>query len=299
MRVRRVAAWLGPNAGVSASEMAQELAAGAWAAEARLMKSQGPSWVARARLMHRDCVIKVREAGGLVEALKRAVGGSRGHRHWRAALWLLRRDIATPAPVALATARQGGRLVEVLVTAYVPGRTLLRMLGEGGGDARAQLRVARAAGALVAEVLHGGRYNRDHKPSNVLLIAPRGGPHLASDGHQIAQKPALALLDPVGLRRVRAAEAAVTAAARMLASQVIEPTGVGCPPRGALRRAALRACLERRWELDAPPESQASPHEPMDVEWERVSARAYWRAVAQMVRAHGDPTPRVNPLDDA
>lgn len=261
------------------------------------MKSEGRSWVARARLMHRDCVIKVRPAGGLAEAIKRAVGGARGQRHWRAAMWLLRRDIATPAPVALATARQGGRRVEVLVTAYVPGRTLLGLLGEDGGDARAQLRVARAAGSLVAEVLHGGRYNRDNKPSNVLVIAPRGGPHLASAGHEIAPRPALALLDPVGLRRVRAAEGAVTAAARMLASLVIEPTGVGCPPRVALRRAAVRGCLERRWELGAPPEGEATVHEAMDPEWERVSARAYWGAVAGLVRGHGDPTPRVRPVD--
>ena len=75
----------------------------------------------------------------------------------------------------------------------------------------------------------------------------------------------------------------------MLSSLVIEAIGTGRRPRRALMARVLNELVaqRRRDEGYNDPLSKASRHE-------RV--RGLWVATAERVAAHGDPTPRTNPL---
>ena len=128
-----------------------------------------------------------------------------------------------------------------------------------------------------------GLFNRDHKPSNIIVT------DVGDD-----QTPAsLGIIDAVDFRKVTPT-LVFAAPTRMLASMIIEPTGVGVRLRHALMRRALRAYLDESWHLAS--RSDADSDEAMDRTWEHQSARAFWQSIGERVVRHGDPTPRVNPL---
>lgn len=282
----RVLRCAGP--GESAAAWRGALESSAWAAGARVLKREpgggaGESWVARAELAGRSCVVKVQPVGGLWGRLRLALGRTRLSRQWAGAQRLAGMGVPTPAPLVRATARCAVP-VEVLVTEYLPGRTLLEALAGPEMGLMPERALAEAAGALVASLAAGGVLNRDLKPSNVLVVADGAGQ--GADRREV-----LAVLDPVGVRRLGATEL-LLGPARMLASLLIEPTGCGVAPRRTIRRRVLAGYLRARWhEGDA---SGGGP-EP-DREWERASARAIWAMVDQIVTRHGDARPRVSPL---
>ncbi len=180
------------------------------------------SWVRRLTLPdERLAVIKCRPLVSSGDRLKARLGQGRARRHWRNARWLANAGIRTATPYAIATARQGNRPVELLAMEHLPGRTLLEHLHAPHPCARRQHRIARAAGATVARLDALQRYNRDHKPSNLIVVDE-------------ASAPRTAIIDCVAIRRGRNLE-------RMLTSLLLEPIGCACPARRALWFVALHA----------------------------------------------------------
>lgn len=143
---------------------------------------------------------------------------------------------------------------------------------------RRQLALARELGRQLRRLIGHGRFNRDHKPSNLIVL---------SADH----RPRVAIIDCVAILPVSRAGGPGEALQRMLASLYIEPSGVGAPPRRSLILATLHGALG----IDRP----ASPGAPRILRSHRVDRRrlrALWNSVADRVRSHGDPTPRVDPL---
>ena len=256
---------------------------GAWrAAVARLEEGPGPGaalikaeesarvWAGPVRLGAgtRDVVVKRWAGRGPLDRLKVIIGLGQLSRQWRGAAWLAGHGFAAARPLALATRRWSGPAMQVLVMERVPGPTVLAWHARARRRGARRLGVARALGALAARMAVAGRWNRDFKPSNLVLEGGQAG------------APRIVQLDTVAIRRTRARDHALE---RMLASLVIEPTGTGHPPG---RNVCLAAVLAAARALDpgAPPERG------------RAAARRLWRRVARRVEAHGDPRPAVDPL---
>lgn len=285
------------------------LESASWLSGATPVKGEGRSWAVRARLLGMDVLVKAQPMT-LRRRLQRLAGATPFHRHWDGAVWLARQDIATPRPLCLArgyvaggvggvggaggaggVGMNNGGATMLLVTQWLPGCTLLQWLRDGAGhDAGgwgerggrvAEEAVGAAAGRLVWRLLSAGRYNRDHKPSNLLIT------RLDERGCD------LAVLDCADLRPLRPI-GLFHAACRMMASMIIEPRGCGCAPGNVLCRRALRGYLHAAW---TGPHPESHDTEPVDPEWERGSARVFWRLTGARVIAQRNPRPRTPPTD--
>lgn len=259
--------------GEDAAAWRDALGEGSWMNSASELKAEGGSRVVGAVLRGRAVVVKVRALRGAWARWKCALGRGKGDRHWRGAALLMGKGVATARVLALARARVDGMDSELLVMERVEGPTLLRVMADvragaaGALGVRAQHAIARQVGRQVAQM--GELFNRDHKPSNLMV---EGG---------VGAQSRVVLIDCEGVRR-----AVIPGAARMFASLVIEPTGCGVPPRRALMMRALRGWLE----------GAGLEEGPVDRAQERSMVRMMWGDVARLVARHGDPTPRVNPL---
>ncbi|MBL8762614.1 MAG: hypothetical protein JNL50_15065 [Phycisphaerae bacterium] len=145
----------------------------------------------------------------------------------------------------------------------------------GAIGVREELAIARELGRQVRRMIAHARFNRDHKPSNLVVLSHAG-------------RPSVAVIDCVAILPLSRGGGAGAALERTLASLYIEPLGVGVPPRRSLILSTLRAAL---WIEPAP----GSVSIPARCRAKR-RVRALWLAVAARVAAHGDPTPRVHPL---
>jgi hypothetical protein len=238
----------------------------------RALKSDGPAWVRRCTLLGRDVVVKCRPHGAR-EGLKRLFGRTRGDRHWRGAEWLVSRGFHTAEPILLADALVDHIPSELLITEFVDAPSLLDLLAAHPSrlGVKQEHEVARAVARLVHAMLLEGRYNRDGKPSN-LLIAP------TLDGEGGAFR--VIVLDCVAIRRGRS----FRVYKRSLVNLLLEPMGTGCMPRLAL-------CARVVHELVGPP-----PLDPQERSSRWVDRAYSWYKVKEYIEAHGDPTPRVSPL---
>jgi tRNA A-37 threonylcarbamoyl transferase component Bud32 len=242
-----------------------------------VLKQEGEAVVRRATLRvagaAREVVVKTRIGRGVAEAVKIAAGQGRLARQWRGAIVLGRLGVRTARPLALVRELGAASASETLIMEALEGRSLLEHLAYRDLDPATERAVAEAVGAQLGRFAAGMRFNRDHKPSNLIVRIPRGG------------EPEIAVIDCVA---VRFAPVGLGGVERMLASLVLEPIGCGCPPTvwemRRVVRAAARAMMTRRDGTGPVPGA--------------VSALAWalWRAAAEIVEAHGDPTPRVNPL---
>jgi hypothetical protein len=250
---------------------ARVLADPAWEKAAECLKHDGAVDVRRASLLGREVVVKrwVLDRRGVV---KSHLGLSRGFRHWRGAAWLSRHGFRTATCHALLRGVYAEGAMECLVMEALPGRSVLQHLANGGLGVRAEHAVARELGRLVVRLTRLGRFNRDGKPSN--LIVTRYDPTGAEVG----------VVDTVGIRRNVwfDSEEPIPSLARLL----IEPIGVGACPRRALMMALLRGAAQEHFggRLSA---SRAEY---------RTLRRASWEEVREAVALHGDPRPRVDPL---
>lgn len=253
------------------------LSRAAWQ-DAALLKRDGDSWV-RALPAPPGCgftevVVKCRVDRGLRAAIKRFARSSRGDRQWRGARWLLGRGLRSARPLALVRARVDGVPCELLILERLRGRSVLEHLASGDLTTAQQHQVAGELGTLLASLIGSGRYNRDGKPSNLMVVTDAGG-HLR-----------VATIDTVAIRRSRSASGSLAA---MLASLYIEPWGCGIPPRAALCARVILASVS-----GTTPAANPGPPEPSA--GTRESFRRAWAASVHAVRAHGDPVPRINPL---
>ncbi len=251
-----------------------------WLASLDVQKQHGGAWVARATLLGRDVAVKCRGVTELWPRIKCMLGQGKADRHWRGAAILASKRIATARVFVLARARIEGRVCELLVMEWLQGPTLLRVMADvhaHSGNApsfREQHAIARAVGRGIAAM--EGLFNRDHKPSN--LIVQGAG----------TSSPLVAVIDCEGVRRT-----SLPSSARMFSSLVIEPLGCGVLPRRSLMMSALRGWLmETRLQI----ERVGKRAEPLPWEWHRELRTMMWGSVGRYVAHHGDPKPKVNPL---
>lgn len=255
-------------------------AAGAWRTAlaefdettATVLKREGGSAVYRSRMVGRDVVVKVRELAGLKERVKQWTGSTRGLRHWRGADLLKTLGVATARPLALAIERGALGAREWLVLELLPGKTLLQHIADRDLTVKQEHEAARRVGRQVSQLSKGGHFNRDHKPSNIILMP---GPDGLSP----------AIIDCVGLRR------GSDQSQRMLHGLAVEPMGLGILPRRTLLARVIQAVVNEDFEDFDLPESAAA------IRVAKAAARhAYRDLVVQSLKDHGDPTPRTNPL---
>lgn len=257
--------------GQSAERWSAALADPAWLAAANVLKEDSGSWVRRASILGRDVVVKCRALNTFSRRLKSNLGIGHGHKHWRGAKLLQSRGILTAAPLVLCRATVDGAPCEVLVLEFIEGPTLLECMQsarDGTIPIREQHAIARAVGVQVARFSQGLQ-NRDHKPSN--LIVPRSAPNT----------PGVAVIDCVGVYHSMLWRGFFPP----LASLLIEPTGCGVPPRRTLRMRALTALADS---LNGPIRTSRAER--------RKFIRLVWLLTDERIAAHGDPTPKVNPL---
>ncbi len=227
---------------------------------AALLKHAADTTVVRAELALGEpqrCILKTQRMGGLWNKLRCRLGATRLDRQWKGAR-LLERAGAMPTAecMALLGWKAGdGRGFLTLVMQDLPGRTLLEHMASSM-EASQRRALARAVGAHTRSMLEAHVFNRDHKPSNLIVTS--------------LEPPALALIDTVGIAETgaRAMEPV-----RPLTSLMLEPMGCGVAPRLTDRMRALTA-----------------------FEPDRKARRRLWRRVEAAIKAHGDPTPKDNPL---
>lgn len=244
-----------------------------WLDGAPVLKQQGAAWVRRARVGDVEIVVKCRPIASVRRRVQSLLGLGHAHRQWRGAQRLEAAGVRTGRPVFIARARLAGVPVELLALEFVPGETVLEVLDRVrrgvGPQVRVQHAIAHAAGELVTRMVRAGLFNRDHKASNI--VACRG------------RSVEAAVIDCVGVRACTGAER-TRAARAMLAAMMIEAIGCGCTPRRALWMRAIVAAEQGAGATRA----------------ERcANIRAVVADVAAIIAAHGDPTPRVNPLSAA
>ncbi|MEM1071585.1 MAG: hypothetical protein AAGH71_02010 [Planctomycetota bacterium] len=247
--------------GESRSAWAAALADRPWES-GTLVKQDGARAVWRATVLGSSVSVKVRP----VSRLRVALGSTDFGRSVRAAKQLERIGIET-APV-FAHAVVGGE--QVLVNAWLEGPTLLEIFAEGPGEARTDL--VRAVGTLIGTQLRHALFNRDHKPSN-LIVTDRA-------------TRSLAMVDVGGVRRIGFATSTTwyRLAARMGASICLEPSGVGY----GLSEEEMRVLV------DAVVIEAATVWSGANAASMREGVR---RELDRILASHGDPTPRINPLE--
>lgn len=241
--------------------------AGACAAfgDGTVLKDHAAGTVWRGELLRRSCVLKCLRLGTPRRWAQSRFHVSPAWRHWEQARWLRAHGFSTAETWAIVRGVRDGEEVECLVMQFLPGGSVLEHMAMPDLPAHHQHRVAEAVARLACRLVQEGRFNRDAKPSNLIVTSlHETGAHLA-------------VVDCADLRRCpRDDEGAVV---RMLASAVIEPLGVGClSGRGVLMRAVRTAA------------------ETLDPGDRRACVRRLWRGIEAAVAAHGDPTPEVNPL---
>lgn len=218
-------------------------------------------WVRRAILLGREVVVKCRPAGSLAERLKLGVQHGRGDRHWKGASWLACNGFRTAAPHVLAMAELEGAPVELLVMEALAGRNLLEHLAAGDLSVREQHAIAAAVGRMLVRLSKRQHYNRDSKPSNLMVVRTEDGPEIA-------------IIDCVAIRPRANVE-------QMFASLVIEPIDQGCPPRRAVMMRALRAAVDELRQGDGLLLDDEAADEAAE-----ALIRGLWRATSARVDHH-------------
>jgi hypothetical protein len=266
MKITRVKVRRSVN-GEDAAAWAGALADPSWHAGSLTLKEGDGSWVKRAVLRGREVVIKCRPVFRADDRLKLILRASRGDRQWNGAEWLASHGFATARPLALATGDVDGMRAELLVTEFIKARSILEHLAARDLSARDEHELCRALARLIAGLIKHGRYNRDGKPSNLLVVrTPQGTLDVAT-------------IDTVAIRQTGPASHARLVA--MLASLVIEPIGVGAEPRRSLKARVVKGVVELLGN---------------DRGRRHIERLELWWHVSERVQLHGDPRPRVDPL---
>ncbi len=261
-------------AGEDAAKWRDALSAPSTLDAATVLKEDAGSWVRRARVMGRDVVVKCRALNTVARRVKHVLGMGHGHKHWRGAELLIEAAIPTGRPLALLRVRVDGRTCELLVLEFVPGSTLLEFMDNIAHSRsipiREQHRIADAVGALSLKCMRANLYNRDHKPSNLVV-----------ESADATTKPIIHVIDCVAIRRLHLDDSGMT---EMLGDLAIEPIGCSCFPRRALWMRAIRRIVSEY---------------PVSAEVRRHAMISIIQDAAVGVEQHGDPRPRVNPLKRA
>ncbi len=222
-------------------------------------------------------VRKVRCVRGVFDRFKCAIGRGRLARQWDGAVWLREHGFATGVPRALGMGTTEAGRVEVMVLEYVEGETLIDLLADAAGRSGAVEKVAEIAAALagtIAAMVRAGRFNRDFKPSNLVVTDVDG-------------QVGVAQIDTAAIRGCEARRLD-SAPVHMLTCLMLEPTGCGCPPTARQQVRVVRDLI-RAWNADSDDDEELSR------EVEKSGIRLLMEAVAKRVRRHGESRPKDDP----
>jgi len=252
--------------GEAASAWARAL--GSWDG-GRAIKRDKKREVYRGALLGSQVAVKLQRFDGVWRSLRLVTGvGPFDEERERAGGQLLEvAGIAVAPMLACARAKMDGARVSVAVNEWLDGETLLERMASAT-DRESRRLASIAAGRVVGTMLKAGLVNRDHKPSNQIVISPEN-----------AGEVRLALIDLGGVRPEPYLE---RGAERMLSAMVLEPTGVGHPPTARDVAWCLRGLCGAVGR---------------DGQTGRALRKELVRRVRAIVEAHGDPAPRVNPLE--
>lgn len=238
-----------------------------WVDGARVLKDDGDVVVRRARLLDHDVVVKRWALEGVKRRAQALVNRTPACRHWAGARWLAEIGVGTAATRVLVRGADAAGACELLVMDFLAGRTVLEEVAIGDLLVRQEHRLAEAIGWQIGEMQVSGVRNRDHKASNVVVVRPA-----RNERRGLVTGREVAVIDCVGVSR----------GSRALSDEVfalmVECVGVGHVPRRSVRMRVLRGMMLRRASTD------------------RALMKRVWREVARRLAAHGDATPRVNPL---
>lgn len=254
--------------GYSAREWSASLRGVDWSRATRLKSNDRRSvWRATITIGGRahDCVFKVERMDTPWRRFRSFVRATKAHRQWRGAERVTKAGLATSSPIAVLR----GRGVEVLVLAYLEGRTLLHVMAEGLSVPDERWLCGEVAETISA-LMDAGLFHRDFKPSN-LIVRPDGGGIGLIDTEGIRSAvpgSRCSFIDPVVLS--------------MMMDLYREPTGSGVRPRGALQLRLCRA-VDR------------ADVEPLDPALFKETIRAFGRRLPDP----GDLRPEDDPLGQA
>ncbi len=225
-----------------------------------------------------EVVLKVEPLDSLRKKIQALLRQTKSFRQWRGADAIESRGFR--AARAHAVLRERG--VEILVIESLCGPNVLEAVADSAWRIRDQLQLADALGDWTSALCHAGIYNRDHKPSNVIVL----------------REPAvtLALVDTVDvdvlskIGRFLETDSELDLA-DMLAKLYIEAKGAGHAPRRALWVRVLRSAWLAAYGKDKRAEQHVSWRE------DRGEVLASIRGLSRSVARHGDPTPKDDPLE--
>lgn len=272
-------------------EWARALSQEPWADSATLLKEDRGVRVMAAELRGRPVVLKFYRYGGPLGRARARLGMAAGDRHWAGAALLAAEGIPCAPMLALLSRKDGGVREDCLVMGRVEGVSLLHCLDQarrGEMPLRRQHALADAVGLQVGCLLASGLHNRDHKPSNLIV---------SFDG----DSPTVAVADCQGVHRLSRDRSRHSI--RTQASLALEAIGAGVLPRRAIIARTLRAVMAaytaRRF-ANMPVEqalvlTKAEQDRVLGSLPRGMPLKA-WPRIAQRIRGHGDPTPRVDPL---
>lgn len=274
---------------------ADALANEPWERTAVLLKEDGRVRVLAASLRGQQVVLKFYRYQGLVNRVRARFGVAPGDRHWAGAALLAAEGIPCAPMLALLNRRDGAQREDCLVMGRLKGSSLLHCLDQakrGEMPLNHQHNLARAVGLQVGCILAAGLHNRDHKPSNLVVGFDKDDPNAM---------PTVAVADCQGVHRLNRDRS--RHAIRTQASLALEAIGAGVLPRRAIIARTLRATVAaytaRRFARMPVSDALAMPKTEEDrilASLPHGMALQAWPRIAQRIRVHGDPTPRVNPL---
>ena len=264
-----------------------------WAEHAVLLKEDAGVRVLAATVRNRPVVLKFYRHESAFDRARSRLGVAAADRHWTGAALLAAEEIDCAPMLALVSQKTARAREDCLIMGRLQGQTLLNWLQDvrqGKVSVARQHAVARAVGAQVGCILAAGLHNRDHKPSNLIV-------RFEDD------RPVIAVADCQGVKRLEREKSRHTV--RMQASLALEAIGSGVLPRRSLiamtLSSAVAAYTARRF-------GKASVHDALAMDGDerrrilralpRGTALAAWRRIAERIRVHGDPTPRVDPLTE-
>jgi tRNA A-37 threonylcarbamoyl transferase component Bud32 len=248
--------------GAKARTIARAVCDAGFVAGARVIKADGRTSVYSAEVAGYGVVVKTLA----LDRLKDRFGSRfRSTRLWRQATGIARvRRCRVPAATAYALVRgvnADGQRVEALIMERVEGPTLLRAASERSLDSRATRLLLDRLGHDIGAMASAGVFNRDHKPSNIILSRSEDG------------SPLPVLIDTADIRRRSRDQAMV----RMLAKLLIETIGTSVATSAREQVRLARSAAD-------------------GASWEH-GLRELIDAVRQEIESHGDPTPRHDPFE--
>ncbi|MEM1423088.1 MAG: hypothetical protein AAGH64_03695 [Planctomycetota bacterium] len=262
------------------ARLVHALARGHWRDGATPLKSSGDAGVFGCVLAGEEVVVKTMRIATARDRLRASMGATRLGRQWRGASILEKAGVRAAMPLVLLRGYDDAdSIVETLVIERVAGKSLLEHLRDRD-LLYEETRALTESMAVDLEAMWVRAFNRDHKPSNLVVERTEDGVRAV-------------VVDTVGVRRLRGVASGSNAKlARMLASLWIEALGVGHPP--TVREAYRLVCRV----CDAPtPKGKKKPG------WSRARsfgfARTMWALASDIVREHPDPTPKDSPFPDA